>query len=166
MACTHSVSMAEVGGADMARTNLDQSTHLLETKDTQAEVEPKPQPESLLEAPQEPVIEQPPVTHAPEARDDLIQIQNRPCWNLNSSRKQYQLNTRSKFSIQEVSSPSDQEQVFATAQKEINLSALSRDTDPVETPAGPMLVAMAEQPVLVTPGTMQQNLLNPHNQIV
>ena len=29
-----------------------------------------------------------------------------------------------------------------------------------------MLVAMAEQPVLVTPGTMQQNLLNPHNQIV
>ncbi len=79
MACTHSVSMAEVGGADMARTNLDQSTHLLETKDTQAEVEPKPQPESLLEAPQEPVIEQPPVTHAPEARDDLIQIQNRPC---------------------------------------------------------------------------------------
>ena len=25
---------------------------------------------------------------------------------------------------------------------------------------------MAEQPVLVTPGTMQQNLLNPHNQIV
>ena len=46
------------------------------------------------------------------------------------------------------------------------LSALSRDIDPVETPAGPMLVAMAEQPVLVTPGTMQQNLLNPHNQIV
>jgi len=46
------------------------------------------------------------------------------------------------------------------------LSALSRNTDPVETPAGPMLVAMAEQPVLVTPGTMQQNLLNPHNQIV
>ena len=29
-----------------------------------------------------------------------------------------------------------------------------------------MLVAMVEQPVLVTPGTMQQNLLNPHNQIV
>ena len=29
-----------------------------------------------------------------------------------------------------------------------------------------MLVAMAEQPVLATPGTMQQNLLNPHNQIV
>ena len=39
-------------------------------------------------------------------------------------------------------------------------------TDPVETLAGPILVAMAEQPVLVTPGTMQQNLLNPHNQIV
>ena len=46
------------------------------------------------------------------------------------------------------------------------LSALSRDIDPVETPAGPVLVAMVEQPVLVTPGTMQQNLLNPHNQIV
>jgi len=47
------------------------------------------------------------------------------------------------------------------------LSALSRDIDPVETPAGPMLVAMAEQPVLVTPDIItQQNLLNPHNQIV
>ena len=46
------------------------------------------------------------------------------------------------------------------------LSTLSRNTDPVETPAGPVLVAMVEQPVLVTPGTMQQNLLNPHNQIV
>ena len=51
------------------------------------------------------------------------------------------------------------EQVFATAQtKECSF--------PVETPAGLMLVAMAEQPVLVTPGTMQQNLLNLHNQIV
>ena len=53
--------------------------------------------------------------------------------------------------IQEVSSLFDPEQVLSTAQTEI---ALSRDTDPVETPAWPMLVAMAEQPVLVTPGTM------------
>ena len=29
-----------------------------------------------------------------------------------------------------------------------------------------MLVAIAEQPAAVTPGTMQQNLLNPYNQIV
>ena len=139
----------------------DQPTHL-ETKDTQAKVESRPQPESRPETPQESVTEQSPVTHAPEARGDTSLSKTdhvEPSTPVES-------NTNL---IQEVSSPSDQEQVFATAQKEINLSALSRDaedTDPVETPAGPILVAMAEQPVLVTPGAMQQNLLNPHNQIV
>ena len=103
---------------------------------------------------------QSPVTHTPKARDDTSLSKTDHVEPLTPVKTNTNL-------IQEVSSPSNQEQVSSTAQKEINLSILSRDTDPVETPAGPMLVAMAEQPVLVTPDIItQQNLLNPHNQIV
>ena len=46
------------------------------------------------------------------------------------------------------------------------LSALSRDTDPLEeAQAGPMLVAMAQKPTAAAiPGTMQQDMINSNKQ--
>ena|GEM_PF-720387 len=157
MACTYSVARAEVTEADMPETNFDQPAQpvYLETKDTpppdqgenypaQAESKPEPQPET----PQDPAAEQQPAT---EAKDDT------------SSSQTGHVETLTPIDT----NINNQEQVFSTAQTKMALPTLSRDTDLTEIPAkpmpAPMLVAMAE-PAGITPGTMQQNMLNPSNQ--
>ena len=92
MACTYSVSMAEVTEADMPEANFDQPAQptYLETKDTQppdqsenypTQAESKPKPESQPETPQEPGTDQPPATHEPEVKDDTStsSSQNESC---------------------------------------------------------------------------------------
>jgi len=178
MACTYSVAMAEVTRASTLETNLNQPGYL-ETKDTpppdqgenyptQAESKPEPQPET----PQDPGTDQPPATHEPEAKDDTYSPQTDHVETLTP----VEVNTNLIQGVNapdghraEVSAPSDEEQVYATAQTKMALPTLSRDTDlaeeaPAEPVAAPILVAMAEQPAAVTPGTMQQNMLNSNKQ--
>ena len=177
MACTYSVSMADVTGTDTPETNFDQPAQpvYLETKDTPSpeqgenyptQAESKPEPESQPETPQEPGTDQPPATHEPEAKDDTYSPQTDHVETLTP----VEVNTNLIQGVNgpdghraEVSAPSDEEQVYATAQTKMALPTLSRDTDLTETPAepvaAPMLVAMAEPA-----GTMQQNMLNLNNQ--
>ena len=82
MACTYSVSMAEVTEADMPESNFDQPAQpvYLEIKDTPppdqgesypAQAESKPEPEAQPQAPQDPVADQQPATHEPEQKTIL-----------------------------------------------------------------------------------------------
>ena len=144
MACTYSVSMADVTGTDTPEANFDQPAQpvYLETKDTpspeqgenyptQAESKPEPQPET----PQEPGTDQPPATHEPEAKDDTSSPQTDHVETLTP----VEVNTNLIQGVNgpdghraEVSAPSDEEQVYATAQTKMVLPTLSRDTDLAE----------------------------------
>ena len=91
MACTYSVSMAEVTEADMPESNFDQPAQpvYLEIKDTPppdqgesypAQAESKPEPEAQPQAPQDPVADQQPATHEPErSKRRYFLISNRSC---------------------------------------------------------------------------------------
>ena len=164
MACTYSVSMADVTGTDTPEANFDQPAQpvYLETKDTpspeqgenyptQAESKPEPQPETPQEpgtdqppATHEPldgigvrryVTDQPPATHEPEVKDDTSSSQTDHVETLTL----VEVNTNLIQGVNgpdghraEVSAPSDEEQVYATAQTKMVLPTLSRDTDLAE----------------------------------
>ena len=169
--------MAEVTEADMPETNFDQPAQpvYLEIKDTPppdqgenypTQAESKPEPEAQPQAPQDPVADQQPTTHEPETKDDTSSSQTDHVETLTPAETNTNLiQDISNLNQQgaEVGTPSEQEQVFPTAQTKMVLPTLSRDVELVEEQAQPMLVAMDKQPAAVTPGTMQQNMLNLSN---
>ena len=118
------------------------------------------------QAPQDPVADQQPTTHEPETKDDTSSSQTDHVETLTPAETNTNLiQDISNLNQQgaEVGTPSEQEQVFPTAQTKMVLPTLSRDVELVEEQAQPMLVAMDKQPAAVTPGTMQQNMLNLSN---
>ena len=142
MACTYSASMAEVTAADTSASHHDQPvvqpSHS-STQNTQAskqhadyfaqrESKSEPEPQSRPHA-SNPVVEQQPANHESE----------------DHSQTDHQ------------ASASDEAQVSPTAQTRIALPTLSRDADPTETPAEPVLVAMAKPPAVAIPDASWQD---------